>query len=579
MQVDQVVAITGLSPEEAGSFLEMAGGNVEMAVALFFDMGSGAGSAGLPPVSPTASPTADSPAHALLFGSAIAPRAWIEQGFEFSTDAHSRCGIIQHENGPCGVLACVNAQVLADLGCPLPSLAVDDATLCTALGAILWRCAGTSGRVTLCRWADGVGGPLAPDEPFAADGVASVAAQLQPFVPSLKQRGGCCLFCYACVLTRGVNEVRADVALDGGSTPLVSGPHALCGTELVNLLVAGVARANVGAYEGGGAGGKVRWRAPSPIGLLSRDELETGVPLADVLKSPSQPIWILHGGDHFTVGWVPATAPRRFEARVRALHAALVATGTGANEAAAAALEAAQAEFRQAAAAQPPPPPPPPDGAFDMAFWNGLPPARALCWLRLRGCGEPTAPAPPAPDAHSPSHWRLTEGEVESIVQAAPEDKKARPGCWREHRYELNLVTRALAEEDAASAVRPPTAPPAVTLDPGTPPPLGAGWRCAACYNSRFQTMCFGENATPGEAAACKFCGKTALEAGWTIWRAYDALPPPVQRRVDRTSGPKVLTVLRTRWSEASIAVVAADGGEMRPGYAGYDAAMPLPAV
>ena len=62
------------------------------------------------------------------------------------------------------------------------------------------------------------------------------------------------------------------------------GPHALCGTELINLLLTGVARGNVGAY--GAGGDKVSWRpAAGSVGMLSRDELESGMPLADGLKS------------------------------------------------------------------------------------------------------------------------------------------------------------------------------------------------------------------------------------------------------------------------------------------------------
>ena len=73
------------------------------------------------------------------------------------------------------------------------------------------------------------------------------------------------------------------------------------------------------------------------------------------------------------------------------------------------------------------PGPTPTDGASDLALWNGLPPARQLCWLRLRGCGDLSSPAKPSPPVHRPTHWRLTVGEVESVVQAAPEDKKRTP--------------------------------------------------------------------------------------------------------------------------------------------------------
>eukprot|EP00312_Isochrysidales_sp_CCMP1244_P033232 CAMPEP_0202746422 /NCGR_PEP_ID=MMETSP1388-20130828/8140_1 /ASSEMBLY_ACC=CAM_ASM_000864 /TAXON_ID=37098 /ORGANISM="Isochrysis sp, Strain CCMP1244" /LENGTH=549 /DNA_ID=CAMNT_0049413683 /DNA_START=26 /DNA_END=1675 /DNA_ORIENTATION=+ len=504
---------------------------------------------------------AGTPAHAALFGSEAAPPPWIEQGFEFSAAPESRCGLLQGKNGPCGVLAAVNAELLAQKGCPPPSAAATEADLRAALAAILWRCASADApagakdsiaqEVVLARWEGAVGGPIVT-ESFAADGAASVAAKLAPLMPALRQKGGVVLLCYACVLTRGVEAVRADVALDNGSGPLIAGPHALCGTELMTLLMAGRARGNVGAY--GQDGAKVTWREPSPFGLLSRDELETGVPLADPLKSPPLPVYVLHGGDHFTVAWIPLPAKERFEARVRALFASARGGGSGgdANSAAAEAVEAATAELQAA------PPPPATQGAVDLALWNGLPPARGLRRLRLRGVSDGLAPAAPAPPSLTPSHWRLSVGEVESVVQAAKEDKASLPAAWREHRYELSLVTKAVAEEDVASAPRPPDAPPPTLLPQGPPPAAGEAWRCASCYNSRFKTMCFGENPAPA-AAACKFCGQAQQEAGWTVWMRYADLPAPVARRVDRMAGPKVLAVLRTRWPDVSLWAVAGE--------------------
>jgi len=566
---DSVAAITGCSEQEAASYLDMAGGSVEGAVSLFFDMQGGGGGGmmmGMGGGEPASAGAPPSPAHAALFGSAAAPPAWLEQGFEFSTEPESRVGIVQHKNGPCGVLAVVNAAVIAHLGCPLPSAAVDDADLCAALGGILWRCA-SDGRVVLAKWEGEVGGDVASQEKLC-EGAAEVAALLLADAAALKGRGGCCLFCYACVLTRGVDAVKAEAAKDGGGVPLVSGPHALCGTELINLMLAGVARANVGAYDGAGSGGKVAWRPPAgAVGMLSRDELESGVPLADALKSPTAPVYVLHGGDHFTVAWLPAPAAERFQARVKAIFGAAAAAGVPPNEAAATALERAAAEAKEA-----PAPPPSPAGAFDFALWNGLPPNRALGWLRLRGAGaDPRAAAPPAPAQHTPTHWRLTVGEVESIVQASPDDKKRAPGAWREHRYEISLVTKAVADEDVASAPRPADVPPPLTLEQGAAPPPGAAWRCASCYHGRFKTMCFGDNPAPA-GVNCKFCGQTQAAAGWTLWRPYAELPTPLKRRVDRMSGPKVLAVLRTRWPDATVAAVKADGSEAELGTAAYGA-------
>ena len=49
--------------------------------------------------------------------------------------------------------------------------------------------------------------------------------------------------------------------------------------------------------------------------MLSREEIESGVPLADELKSPSQPVWGLQGGEDFRLAWL--RAPPRAGAGVR----------------------------------------------------------------------------------------------------------------------------------------------------------------------------------------------------------------------------------------------------------------------
>jgi len=325
------------------------------------------------------------------------------------------------------------------------------------------------------------------------------------------------LLCYSAVLTRGLDRVRAEVALDGGSAPLVAGPHALCTTELMSLLMQGVARGNVCAY--GNDGVKVAWRSRGDVGLISRDELDMGRPLADELKGPGRPVYVLHGGDHFTLLWAPGM-------------------GAGASE-----------------------------GKVDFVHWNGLPPHRALARLRLHNCS--LDPPPPAPPQFVPSHWRIKLGEVESIVQARPADKQARPGCWRTHAYELALATQAVVDEDA-SEERPADMKQPPRFEQGPPPGEGEAWRCASCYQTRFKTMCFGENPAPA-SQTCKFCSKAQAEVGWTLWRSYDELPPTLKRRVDRTSGPKILSVLATRWPDVEISLFDGSGKEVALGGEGFD--------
>lgn len=504
--------MTGLPPEEAAQFLEMAGGNLEAAVSLFFDMNAGGG-APAPAAAAPASPAAVvSPAQSLVFGSEPPPPAWAGQGLDFSKEPGEGCCLLQEKNGPCGALAALNGVIVAQAGCPEASFAVDDAALCRGIASILARCAeGRSGAVVAV-WAEGqAGGELLETEVEASEDV--LMATLLSHAASFRGPGGVLLLCYSAVLSRGLERVREDIRQDGGSPPLVQGPHALCTTELFNLLTAGTARGNVCAY--GADGQKVSWRPRTALGLLSRDELDMGRPLADELKGPSQPVFVLHGGDHFTLLWRPKKP-----------------AGQEGND----------------------------SGAVDWLHWNGLPPSRRLVRLRLRKC--PLEPAPCAPPQHVNSHWRIELGEVESIVQAKPADKQARPGCWRTHSYELALATKGVVEEDRNSTPRPEHVAAPVRFEQGESPGEGVAWRCASCYQTRFQTMCFGENAAPA-APTCKFCGKSQAEAGWTLWRNYSDLPPALQRRIDRTSGPKILSVLATRWPDVEMSLLDAAGNEL----------------
>lgn len=341
--------------------------------------------------------------------------------------------------------------------------------------------------------------------------VASVASAIAKHFHEFAGPHGVVNFCLSCVLTRGTEQVAADVGLDGGSLPLVYGPHSLCTTELVNLLLCGVARGNISAYENDGR--RVEWRAKlrSPIaglvGILSSDE-QSGRSLADELKSPAQPVWILHGGDHFTIFWStsrPQQAEPQQETKINCFH------------------------------------------------WNGLPPHRRMTQVQVQNAT--LAPLEPSPPLYTQTEWKMVVGQVESIVQANPEDKKTRLGAWRLHRYEIALANEALVAEDASDP-RPANLPPPVTFELGIPPGPGEQWRCLSCYQTRFKTMCFGQNpcipSSGNEAVVCKFCGLNLQQAGWTIQRHYEDMPASMQRRVDRMAGPKILTVLRTRWPAAS---------------------------
>eukprot|EP00966_Prymnesium_polylepis_P282670 6531523-Prymnesium_polylepis.1 len=135
MSAASLADMTGMPIEEAEALLEATGGNLDVAIGLYFD--GGAPMAVSRPPSDTAP---QHPAHTVLFGSASAPPAWLDQGFEFSSNPLEACGIVQHANGPCGVLAVVNATLIAEAGRPAPTQRLGTDALAGALATILLRC-------------------------------------------------------------------------------------------------------------------------------------------------------------------------------------------------------------------------------------------------------------------------------------------------------------------------------------------------------------------------------------------------------------------------------------------------------
>jgi hypothetical protein len=106
------------------------------------------------------------------------------------------------------------------------------------------------------------------------------------------------------------------------------------------------------------------------VGLLSFAEVETGIPICDELKSPVNPVWIVHGGDHFTL---------------------------------------LMAEKH---------PPADPDVWFELMFWNALPPGRTFQTLKVY---SETGPCPPAPNKLKRKWFKPRAGEIDEVIQAHPE--------------------------------------------------------------------------------------------------------------------------------------------------------------
>jgi hypothetical protein len=98
------------------------------------------------------------------------------------------------------------------------------------------------------------------------------------------------------------------------------------------------------------------------------------------------------------------------------------------------------------------------------------------------------------------------------------------PHDWTNWRYEAVL---AVDDPSVQGAERPTDMPtePIFDMNTHSPAQLNEAWRCAKCYATRFQTMCFGMNdaGTGGDSAdplgiKCSNCGGLRSDCGWSLW-------------------------------------------------------------
>ena len=217
---DQFAALTGASADVAAMYIEMAGGSVDVAISLFFDSG------GAPPAAPAASPESTAPHWwRVISESPTLPGCWLEQGIAFKGAAAGPwcgLGLVQLANGPCGVMAALQAAIVAQ------RLDEIDATyeptpsdVARSIAALITSSATSSGLAT-CAIARFTGaGASAPDlasaidfDDVAIDAVADhVAAHLDAFTAS----GGLVLIVVSAVKTRGVLAPSVSVRYSAAS--------------------------------------------------------------------------------------------------------------------------------------------------------------------------------------------------------------------------------------------------------------------------------------------------------------------------------------------------------------------------
>ncbi|CAJ1348317.1 unnamed protein product [Effrenium voratum] len=498
--VQTFIDFTGAPPDQAAIFLEMAGGNVETAVEIYLSsQGGDVPMADAAPAAATpAAPEAVPPWWAVIWPVAEEPpEAWRLQRLDPGEGWAG--GFPQPKNGPCGVLAVVHALILAEQHKnPMDQIQVRADAVAGAIVDILLRCC-ADGPIRLCRPKQkGSYGP-ASDLEIVDVGKEAVRTEVNARVADFQGPGGIIDLVYSAVFTRGVDKVKEEALMEGGELPLVPKNFDcwLCSTELLSLLLRGAAMGSVGSILPNGSP-NLSWEGFNTIGLLSRSEKDKGVPIADALKNPKTPVWILHGGDHFTVAWSQGPTPTE------------------------------------------------PGSQFVLHHWNGLPPGgprlAEMTVLAKKGAAL-RGPSPP-------KFYKPEPGEIEEVVQADPEDKKEHPGQYRKWRYEVML---AIDRPDVSGEARPAQEPSEPKFNQEDPRYQRDGpWRCCRCYDRRFQTMDF--SLVPADSPdRCSKCEKPRKECGWSLWIPFAELPPKRQVALMSQHAKKIEPILWTKWPEAEI--------------------------
>nr|GMC52563.1 ubiquitin carboxyl-terminal hydrolase FAM188A [Ipomoea batatas] len=298
----------------------------------------------------------------MIFGNEVTKvvlAQWSNQGIRFSSDPETSMGLVQHEGGPCGVLATIQTFVLkyllfssdefhevtpsmgANIGLERVSIhesvgsdifgslseVEKSRVLARSMAEILFQC-GSNRRAVIAflRILDGnVAESLdgSNDEIIAKalDGLSietgldlqkvlcvtecssleTALPRLEAMLPLYRSRLGAMLFLVSALLSRGMDSVQAD--RDDPTQPLVTAPFGHASQEIVNLLLSGKAVANV--FDGGmdlGGGMFVNGiSTPVEVGFLTLLESLNFCKVGQYLKHPKWPIWVVGSESHYTV--------------------------------------------------------------------------------------------------------------------------------------------------------------------------------------------------------------------------------------------------------------------------------------
>ncbi|RLM74770.1 hypothetical protein C2845_PM15G08090 [Panicum miliaceum] len=289
---------------------------------------------------------------AMVFGEGVSKAVlaqWSNQGIRFSPDPETTMGLVQHEGGPCGVLATVQAYVLKyllffsddlsnpEVSNPLYTLgqrrfyqssfaAGDDFSSLTddrktralvhAMVEILFLC-GTGKRAVVASIARvNRGKTEAVLEGLSVESAVDLQKVLRTStftsrkdafdillanIPLFESRLGAMLFLISALLSRGLEYIQAD--RDDPSQPLVTAPFGHASQEIVNLLLCGEAVPNVFDGKMDLGGGMSLKGIPNivEVGFLTLLESLNLCKVGQYLKCPKWPIWVVGSESHYTV--------------------------------------------------------------------------------------------------------------------------------------------------------------------------------------------------------------------------------------------------------------------------------------
>ncbi|XP_010930988.1 uncharacterized protein [Elaeis guineensis] len=299
----------------------------------------------------------------MVFGNGVSRDVlaqWSNQGIRFSSDPATCMGLVQHEGGPCGVLATIQAYVLKyllffpdELGkleansplyslvqrrfCQSPFAATDNFASITddrkqralvhSMVEILFLCGSGKKAVVatlgfsshhaddgsefdqnemVTKALEGLSIESASDlqKVLRVKTYASWTAafsQLMAMLPVFRSRMGAILFLISALLSRGLESIQAD--RDDPSLPLVTAPFGHASQEIVNLLLCGRAVPNVFDGRMDLGGGMFLKGIPTnvEVGFLSLLESLNFCKVGRFLKCPKWPIWVVGSESHYTV--------------------------------------------------------------------------------------------------------------------------------------------------------------------------------------------------------------------------------------------------------------------------------------